>query len=115
MFLQREDYIKGLMRLLCIGLQLLTLVEFQVRRFLAQQQTELAGLYAGNPKRSTTQPTAERLLASFKEITLVLIHAKGEVYVDFTTLNSLQQRILQLMNFPMEIYTRLGPQSDDPP
>ncbi|NJL42007.1 MAG: IS1634 family transposase [Leptolyngbyaceae cyanobacterium SM1_4_3] len=115
MFLQREDHIKGLMRLLSIGLQLLTLVEFQVRRALAQQQAELAGLYAGNPKRSTAQPTAERLLASFKEITLVLIHVKGEVYADLTPLNPLQQRVLQLMNFPTEIYTRLGTQSDDPP
>lgn len=115
MFLQREDHIKGLMRLLSIGLQLLTLVEFQVRRSLALEQTELAGLYAGNPKRSTAQPTAERLLESFKEITLVLIHAKGEVYVDLTALNPLQQRILQLMNFPTEIYTRLGPQSHHPP
>jgi transposase len=115
MFLQREDHIKGLIRLLTIGLQLLTLVEFQVRRSLALEQTELAGLYAGNPKRSTAQPTAERLLESFKEMTLVLIHARGEVYVDLTALNPLQQRILQLMNFPTEIYTRLGPQSHDPP
>lgn len=115
MFLQREDHIKGLMRLLSIGLQLLTLVEFQVRRSLLPEQRELAGLYAGNPKRSTPHPTAEKLLASFKEITLVLIHARGEVYVDLTSLNLLQQRILQLMNFSTEIYTRLGPQSDDPP
>lgn len=115
MFLQREDHIKGLIRLLTIGLRLLTLVEFQVRRALAQEQSQIAGVYAGNPKRSTAQPTAERLLASFKEITLVLIEARGEVYADLTVLNPLQQRVLQLMNFPMEIYTCLGPQSDDPP
>jgi transposase len=115
MFLQREDHIKGLIRLLTIGLRLLTLVEFQVRRALAQEQSQIAGVYAGNPKRSTAQPTAERLLASFKEITLVLIEARGEVCADLTVLNPLQQRILQLMNFPMEIYTCLGPQSDDPP
>lgn len=115
MFLQREDHIKGLIRLLTIGLRLLTLVEFQVRRALALEKSKLAGLYAGNPKRSTAQPTAERLLASFKEINLVLIEARGEIYADLTVLNPLQQRILKLMNFPIEIYTRLGPQSDDPP
>jgi transposase len=115
MFLQREDHIKGLIRLLTLGLRLLTLVEFQVRRALAQEQSQIAGMYAGNPKRSTAQPTAERLLASFKEITLVLIEARGEVYADLTVLNPLQQRILQLMNFSMEIYACLGPQSDDPP
>ncbi|NOK78683.1 MAG: IS1634 family transposase [Chloroflexi bacterium AL-N5] len=115
MFLQREDHIKGLIRLLTIGLRLLTLVEFQVRRALALEKSEMAGLYAGNPKRSTAQPTAETLLASFKEINLVLIEARGETYADLTVLNPLQQRILKLMNFPTEIYTRLGPQSDDPP
>jgi transposase len=115
MFLQREDHIKGLIRLLTIGLRLLTLVEFQVRRSLALEKIEIAGLYAGNPKRSTAQPTAERLLASFKEITLVLIEARGETFADLTVLNPLQQGILKLMNFPIEIYTRLGPQSDDPP
>jgi transposase len=115
MFLQREDPIKGLIRLLAIGLRLLRLVEFQVRCALAQEQSQIAGVYAGNPNRSTAQPTTERLLASFKEITLVLIEARGEVYADLTGLHPLQQRILQLMNFPMEIYTCLGPQSDDPP
>ena len=69
----------------------------------------------GNPKRSTAQPTAEILLASFKEITLVLIEGTGEIYADLTVLNPLQQRILQLMDFSLEIYTCLGPQSDDPP
>jgi transposase len=115
MFLQREDHIKGLIRLLTIGLRLLTLVEFQVQRALALEQSQIAGIYAGNPKRSTARPTAERLLASFKEITLVLIEASGEVYADLTILNPLQQRILQLMDLPLEIYICLGPQSDDPP
>jgi transposase len=115
MFLQREDHIKGLIRLLTIGLRLLTLVEFQVQRALALEKIEMAGLYAGNPKRSTAQPTAERLLASFKEITLVFIQVSGETYPDLTVLNPLQLRILKLMNFPIEIYTRLGPQSDEPP
>jgi len=115
MFLQREDHIKGLIRLLTIGLRLLTLVEFQVRRALDREQSQIAGVYMGNPKRSTAQPTAEILLASFKEITLVLIEGTGEIYADLTVLNPLQQRILQLMDFSLEIYTCLGPQSDDPP
>jgi transposase len=115
MFLQREDHIKGLIRLLSIGLRLLTLVEFQVRRALFLQQSSLAGLYAGNPKRSTTQPTTERILAAFKEITLVLIVSGTEIYSHLTALSPLQQKILHLLNFPLEIYTRLLLQSDHPP
>jgi transposase len=115
MFLQREDHIKGLIRLLSIGLRLLTLVEFQLRHALFLKQSSLAGLYAGNPKRSTTQPTTERILAAFKEITLVLIDDGTELYAHLTSFSPLQQKILQLLNFPIEIYTRLLLQSDHPP
>ena len=31
---------------------------------------ELAGLFAGNPKRRTSQPTTERLLQAFSEVIL---------------------------------------------
>jgi transposase len=112
MFLHREDHIKGLIRLLSIGLRLLTLVESQLRRALFLEQSSLAGLYAGNPKRSTTQPTTERILAAFKEITLVIIDYGTELYAHLTSLSPLQQKILQLLNFPFEIYTRLLLQSD---
>jgi len=115
MFLHREDHIKGLIRLLSIGLRLLTLVESQLRRALFLEQSSLAGLYAGNPKRSTTQPTTERILAAFKEITLVIIDYGTELYAHLTSLSPLQQKILQLLNFPFEIYTRLLLQSDHPP
>ena len=115
MFLQREDHIKGLIRLLTIGLRLLTLVEFQIRRALFLEQSSLAGLYVGNPKRATTQPTTERILAAFKEITLVLFDSGSEIVAHLTPLSPLQQKILQLLNFPLEIYTRLILQSDHPP
>jgi transposase len=115
MFLQREDHIKGLMRLLSIGLRLLTLVEFQVKRALEIDKSKLDGIYAGNPRRATAQPTTERLLASFKEITIVLIAVGTQIYAELTVLNPLQQKILQLLNFPSDIYTRLSSQSDYPP
>lgn len=115
MFLQREDHIKGLIRLLTIGLRVLTLVEFQVRRSLSTDKKKLPGLYAGNPKRSTARPTAERLFANFKDITLVLIDTGAETFADLTALNPLQQEILRLLDFPIEIYNCLGPQSHDPP
>ena len=77
-YLQRDDYVKGLIRLLSIGLRVLTLLEFQVRRGLAGQQEQLSGLYPGNPKRATARPTAEQLLAAFCEITLLLINSAKE-------------------------------------
>nr|WP_238361229.1 hypothetical protein [Iningainema tapete] len=49
-----------MIRLLSIGLRVLTLLEFQVRSSLKENQEKLSGLYTGNPKRSTARPTAER-------------------------------------------------------
>lgn len=115
MFLQREDHIKGLMRLLSIALRLLTLVEFQVKRALEVDKSKLEGIYSGNPKRATVQPTTERLLANFKEITVIVFAVGAEIYRELTTLNSLQHKILHLLNFPSDIYTCLSSQSDYPP
>jgi len=114
-YLQRDDYVKGLIRLLSIGLRVLTLLEFQVRRGLAGQQAQLSGLYPGNPQRSTARPTAEQLLAAFCEITLLLIDQDNQTYVHLSSLSPLQQQILSLLNFDLEIYTQLGPEMVKPP
>jgi transposase len=73
MYLASDDRVKGLLRLLTIGLRVLTLLEFEVRRQLAAQQDSVAGLYAGQVKRTTTRPTAEKLLAALEGITLTKI------------------------------------------
>ena len=114
-YLQRDDYVKGLIRLLSIGLRVLTLLEFQVRRGLAAQQEKLSGLYPGNPKRATARPTAEQLLAAFGEITLLLVDTPDLTYVHLSSLSSLQQQILALLNFDLEIYTQLDPEMVKPP
>nr|WP_238360854.1 IS1634 family transposase [Iningainema tapete] len=113
-YLQREDHITGLIRLLSIGLRVLTLLEFQVRSTLKQNQEKLAGLYTGNPKRETTRPTAELILAAFKDITLILVEVKNQVYAHLTNLSPLQRRILVLLGFPITIYTQLDGQSFTP-
>lgn len=107
-YLQRDDHITGLIRLLSIGLRVLTLLEFQVRRRLSEDKEKLAGLYTGNPQRATSRPTAELLLAAFKEITLLLIEVKDQIYVHLTPLSPLQQRILALLDFPSHIYNQLS-------
>lgn len=102
-YFQDETRIRGLMFLLTIALRLFTLIEFVVRRELANQQEKLAGLYDGNPKRTTNRPTAEKLLAAFCNITLYF-HRDGST--EITPLNPLQQQILQLMIIPKSIYNR---------
>jgi transposase len=108
MYLVSEDRIKGLLRLLLIGLRVLTLLEFTVRQQLAVQQEPLVGLYAGQPKRATTQPTAEKLLSAFEGVTLTCITQAGQLHTHMTPLSSLHQRILALLEFPPDLFSRVA-------
>ena len=115
MYVERDDHATGLVRLLSIALRVLTLVEFVVRRQLAQEEASLAGLYAGNPKRATTHPTTERLLEAFQEITLTMVIEPHQTRRHVTALSALQQRVLALLEFTPIIYTKLCGDSSEPP
>ena len=115
MYLEREEHVTGLIRLLSVGLRGLTLLEFVVRRRLAAEGGGVAGVYTGSPTRATAQPTAERLLATFQEVTLTIIHAGRDTRWHLTPLSPVQQRILALLDFPLEVYTRLSAHCSQPP
>jgi transposase len=115
MYIQRDDHATGLIRLLSVALRVLTLLEFVVRRHLTADGTQLAGLYAGNAKRETARPTAERLLDAFQDITVTIIQTAKQTIGHVTALNSVQQRILELLGFSAELYTALAAISPQPP
>jgi transposase len=105
LFLHIEWRIRGLMLLLLLALQVLSLIEWQARRTLAAEQATLAGLVPGNPKMATAQPTAERLLRMFTNLHL-LIHQVGGQWLGqvLEALTPLQQRILHLLQLPATLY-----------
>jgi transposase len=115
MYGQRDDHATGLVRFLSIALRMLTLLEFVGRRQLVAEGAKLAGLYAGNPKRETARPTAERLLEAFQDITLTFIEGPQQTDRYITALNPLQQRILEILGFSSDLYIRLGTVSSEPP
>jgi len=115
LYVEREDHATGLTRLLVIALRVLTLLEYVVRRELGQQGERLAGLYAGNPKRATAQPTTERLLEAFRGITLTILIEPHQTRRHVPALSALQQQILALLKFTPTIYTKLCGDSAQPP
>lgn len=115
MYLRTDERVEGLVRLLTIGLRVLTLLEFEVRQRLAQEGARLAGLYADSPKHATPRPTAERLLEAFKDITLTTVYLAGQIHHYLTPLSELQTRILALLSFPVDTYTNLAAISSQPP
>jgi transposase len=114
-FVHRDDHLAGLVRLLSLALRILTLTEFVVERSLQTEGDALAGLYPGNPTRTTNHPTAERLLRAFKGVTLSLIELPGQAIQHVSPLSPLQNRILQLLKFSDSIYTDLALPLPNPP
>jgi transposase len=108
LYLQRDDHAVGLVRLLSLGVRVLALVEYVVRQKLAGADEGLAGLYAGQPKAATRRPTTERLLRAFAGLTLTKVEHSGTLFYHLTPLSELQQRILQLIGFSPQIYTKLA-------
>jgi transposase len=105
LFLRLPERIKGLMMLLTVALQALTLIEYVSRRELENNEETISGLVPGNPKMKTKRPTAERLLSQFDNIHLLIqeneTRVKGFV---IEKLNALQCRILSLLNLPVDIF-----------
>ena len=99
------ERIRGLMLLLLIALQALTLLEFVAQRELAERKETLAGLVLGNPKMKTTRPSAERLLSQFTDLNLLLERTEKQIMgVLIEKLTPLQRRILALLGVPETVY-----------
>jgi transposase len=105
LFLRISERIKGLMLLLTVALQVLTLMEFVIRRELAKRGEMLGGLVPGNPKIKTARPTAERVLSQFKELNCQIEEKGGRVVGRMVEkLTPLQEHILTLLKLPTDIY-----------
>jgi transposase len=115
LWLAREDHAVGLVHLLTLGARVLALVEHQVRQNLQRTQRTLAGLYPGQARRVTAQPTTERLLKAFKQIFLTIITVGHATHLHLTPLSKLQTNILQASGGPPDVYSRLVTQFQKPP
>jgi len=108
LFVKRNDQVVGLTNLLSLAVRFLTLIEFVVRRKLKQNQEKLTGLIENNPKKGIDNPTTERLLKVFDDMTLTIVHLSDQTIRHITPLTTLQARILELLGLSATVYTRLA-------
>jgi len=107
LFLQYDHRGRGLLCLLSIALRVLVLMPFVVRRTLQQVGATLMGIYPGQSGWQTAKPTTEMMLAAFRGVTLSRIKINGKLHEYLTPLNDVPQRLLALMEVPLECYDRL--------
>ena len=109
LFVKLNDQIEGLTYLLTLGVRVLTVMEFVLRRSLQTEQTKLPGLHPENKTKMTDKPTAERILKAFADVSLTIIqHATGEAILRrLTPLSGLQEDILQWLGLGTSLYRQL--------
>lgn len=104
LYMQRDDHAKGSFHLLTLAARLLVLGDHLARGNLAQEKTELAGIYPSNPQRSKATPTTERKLVALGSINPTIVPVNGQVHYHITSLTAVQQRILELWELPVTMY-----------
>ena len=103
LYVQRDDHAQGLFHLLTLGARLLALGDYLARQALAKEGSQLRGIYAGDPRRSTPRPTTERMLKAFAGIDLLIL----PTHCFLTRLSDVQLRILALLGLPGSLFTDL--------
>ena len=109
LFVKLNDQIEGLTYLLTLGVRVLAVMEFVLRRSLQTDQTKVPGLHPENKTKMTDKPTAERILQAFADVSLTIIkHAAGEeILRRLTSLSGLQKDILQRLGLGASLYGQL--------
>jgi transposase len=113
LFVKRNEHIEGLTYLLTLGVRVLTVTEFVLRRSLEHEQVRLPGLHPENKHKMTDTPTAERILKAFADISLTIIkNAAGEdILRRLTPLSGVQEAILQRLGLGAALYGQLAIQN----
>jgi transposase len=109
LFVKLNEQIEGLTYLLTLGVRVLTVTEFVLRRSLEAEQARLPGLHPENKQKKTDKPTAERLLEAFAGISLTIIkNAAGEEILRWLPpLSGVQEDILQRLGLAATVYRQL--------
>ena len=113
LFVKLNEQIEGLTYLLTLGVRVLTVTEFVLRRSLERAQASLPGLHPENKRKRTDKPTAERVLRAFAGISLTILkNAAGEDMLRrLTPLSELQEDILQRLGLGVILYRQLEMQT----
>ena len=115
LFVRLNEQIEGLTYLLTLGVRVLTVTEFVLRRSLEQDQAGLPGLHPENKHKRTDKPTAERILRAFSGLSLTIVKntAGEDMLRRLTPLSELQEDILQRLGLGVTLYRQLEIQPVD--
>jgi transposase len=110
LFLPDAQRSVGLLCRLTIALRVLVLRPAVVRRNRAHQGATRKGISPGQFGRQTTRPTPDMMLRTLRGLTLSQVTINDQTVDHVTPRNDVQQRILELLEFPMAICSKIATQ-----
>jgi transposase len=109
LFLQKEDRIVGLVNLLTLLLQIVSIVEYRIQQSLKEEEQvdkqKIAGLYQGQPTLKTDKPTISKIISAMSPIMLIYVVKKDKITkMVITNQNQTTKRIMELIKLPIDPY-----------
>jgi len=106
-FLNKENRIKALIRLLLLALKFASLIQFKVRQQLQQKEQVLKAIVPGNPSKKVDKPTIKMLLEAFCNISLIILPFGDNVITKINKLTNTQAQILELLQLDKQIFSNI--------
>ncbi len=109
LYLQKEDRIVGLVNLLTLLLQIVSVLEYRIAQSLKEEEQpekqKMAGLYQGQPTLKTANPTISKIISAMSPIMLIYVR-KGHKIKEkvITNQNQVTKRIMELIKLPIDPY-----------
>jgi len=106
LYLRKDDRLKGITRLLSIGVRVITLLETNISKNLEKTGETISGLDIAHPNKTTSTPTAQSIFKKFCREQIMLSRAviNDNVYWRITPMSKTVKDVLVLLKIPLEIY-----------
>ena len=108
-FLKKDNRIIGLIHLLMLALKVIATMEYNIKTKLEKNKEKLAGLYPGNPKIATENPTISKIMGAMNSIAIAFIIEDGKVVQYFINkLKPIQIQIMNLLEMDLDYFNKMN-------
>lgn len=108
-FLKKDNRIVGLINLLMLALKIIATMEYTVKKKLEEKKESLAGLYKGNPKIATENPTISKIMEAMASISIAYIIKNQKVVQCFINkLKPIQIVIMDLLDMDTQYFKKIN-------
>jgi transposase len=110
LYVKSDTQVIGLVRLITLALRLLSLVEMQGRRGVAETGEKVKGYYSGQPGRGTERPSGQRILETITRQRLMLFGTRTRTGIQWqlTPLPEIVTQMLSFLGLSETLYTDLA-------